>query len=479
MAYIIAGNIRGPRGLVGPPGEMSFKPFPNTVMTSWIGLDKAAFHRAGNQTVVDTLSGRPVGAGPGTIEVLPVGSTTSIIWWREFGELGRVWKRTVSSTAAYASGWELIQTVKRAATSLTCGTATDLRTATDVGFAYPFRTAAQAYRWRLHIRNTNDRFATTQSGSLQFNEIAIGEMVRDANGNATGNYVASSGTVILTDTASSPTGAELVTDWVEHFPLQPNIDYVFRVGFTAASGQQVNYLQGGGWELTGGSAVVHNPTTAQTRVAKAPLDVWVELEVSADTPIFAYFGDSLTAGQDSTLPVYDSWPAQHAREHGAIPMFFAHAGATFAEWSDPAGIKFRKYSLPNYNNSNGRPTIARPDKLYVSMGSNTIFGSGKSLAETIADMNVSMPLIKAVTSPNVVYTTILPRHNPTDPQETVRKAYNDYLRDNVPWGGLMVYDAAAPITASNGNQLDPRWTASPTNIHLKTSGYARFAAAVG
>lgn len=458
---------------------MSFREFPNTDMNTWIGLDKTAYHRAASQTVVNTLVGRPRNVGPGVIEVLPVGSTTSIITWMEFGELGRVWKKTVSSTAAYSSRWELIQGVKRVATSLTLGTAPDVREATDIGHALPLTLGARAHRWRLHIRNTNDRTSNTLPGALTINEIAIGTMVRASDGSATGNYVGGSGTVVVTNVATPDDGREYITPWVEHFPLEARVDYVIRYGFTAAAGQQVNYLQGGGWELTGGSAEVHTPSTAQTRVVKSPLDIWLELEVDASIPNFAYFGDSLTVGQDCTLPVYESWPAKHARSRGAIPTYFAHSGAAFSEWVSPTLVKFRKYLLPNYNDSNGRPTISQADVLYCSMGSNTIMGQVKTLAQTIDEMNVTMPLIKEVTSPNVVYTTILPRHDPNDPQEAVRKAYNDHLRDNLPHGGLMVYDAAEPITAANGDQLDTRWTATLTNIHLNTGGYARFAAAVG
>jgi hypothetical protein len=480
MAYVVVGNNRGPRGIQGPPGELGFQPaLPTGAVSTWYGMSKVGYYRAASQGVVDAIVGRPRGAGPGTILILPIGSTTSTVEWQEFADMGRTWTCTVSSTSAYVSGWRPVQKTKRVGSNLTCGTAPDVRVNANFAHALPLTLGAKAHRWRLHFRNTNDRTSNTISGALTVVGIAIGPMVRDSAGKATGNYVAGAGTVLTTvDGATPSAGSEMFTNWVDNFPLEAGTDYVIRYGFTGASGQTINYLQGGGWELTNGSAAVMSPTTPQVEVKKSPLDVWIEMEVDAGTPYYAYFGDSLTVGQDSTLPVYDSWPAKHARARGAIPAFFAHSGSAFSEWTVPTLIKFRKFLLPNYQNSNGMDTISKPDLLFCSLGSNTVMGQAKTLAETITEMNVTMPLIMDVTSTSVVYTTILPRHDPNDPQEPVRKAYNEYLKDNLPWGGLMVYDAAEALTDPNGSQLNKRWTSSDTNIHLITGGYARFAAMV-
>lgn len=449
----------------------TYSEFPSGPVTSWYGTAAEGIYRAPSQQVVDGLAGVPQGAGPGLVTVVAVGSTTSQITWEEFGDLGRSWRMTASSSSAYASGWQLIPGSKRVATSLTLGRANDVRTATEVAHALPLTLGARAHRWRLHVRNTNDRTTNTVQGVLSYAPVRIGKMQRTAAGEATAAVVPGTLQTVAPASTSPETGNELATPWVEDFPLEPGTDYVIRYGFTAGEGQEINYLEGGGWSLDAGVSALSSASPAATLSARAPLDVWIELEVDASTPCFAYFGDSLTAGQEATLPVYDSWPARHARAHGAIPTFFAHAGARMSEWTNPAHIKFRKYQLPGYS-------ITRADRLYWSMGSNDLFAEDKSVEDMLAAMAVTFPLITAVTSRNVIMTTVLPRHDAEDPQEPVRREWNEYIQRNLPHGTLMVLDAAAALTAPDGDQLDTTWSSTPTNIHLSSAGYARFAAQV-
>lgn len=449
-----------------------FQEFPGTDITLWYGFANEGIYRIPSTTVQNTLTGYPDGAGPGTLSVIAIGSAASRVEWVEMGEMGRTWVGTISSSAAYRDPWHLVQTAKRVATSLTLGRANDVRTATEVAHALPLTLGARAHRWRLHFRNTNDRTTNTITGELGMSTVYIGKMQRAADGAASASIVPGTLKAAAPAATTPSSGAELVTPWVEGYPLEADEDYVIRYGFTAAEGQQINYLEGGGWTLDEGLTATFASAPAATLTNRSPLDVWIELEVDASTPCFAYFGDSLTVGQASTLPVYDSWPARHARSRGAIPTFYAHAGARMSEWTEPAHIKFRKYSLPSYR-------IAQPDVLYWSMGSNDLFAEDKTIEDMLAAMAVTHPLITAVTSRNVVMTTILPRHDPNDPQEIVRRAWNEYIERHLPWGALMVYDAAAAITAAGGDRLDTTWSASASDIHLTSAGYARFSARVG
>lgn len=479
MAYIVVGNNRGPRGLKGDSGTgaedaLKFKgDLPAGDVSTWTGLASDGIYRVPTQAVADGVAGRPFGAGPGHVTVEPVGSTTSTVEWVEFGDLGRTWGRTISTVAANATGWALKPRTKRVGTALTCAQGGGVTTATDVGHALPYTTAVRVPRWRIHFRNYNDRSGVAYQGALTIMGISIGEMARPATGEASGAFLDGTGKLIVGNngTQTPATASEYVTPWVDDYPLEVEKDYVIRYGYTGAA--QNNHLaQGGGWSLTGGSIAVNSPSPAMTQVQESPLDVWIEAEVAAGTPVNAYFGDSLTVGQSATLPVYDSWAAKHARASGAIPVFYAHSGTAMTEWTSGLAWKYNKYVTGLYK-------IARPDRLYWAMGSNDLFSAGVTLADMISRFRTVYPLITAKTTKNVILVTILPRHDPNSAQESVRKAWNTWLEDNLPNGSLMVKDAASTIAATNGSQLDTRWSASPTDIHLNTAGYARFAARVG
>lgn len=442
-----------------PPGDVS----------TWVGIDLAGVYRVPTQVFVDPIPGRPDGAGPGYVTITPIGSTASVIEWAEFDGLRRTWKRTVG---VGETGWTPVQALRRAGVALTAGQGPDTRVATDVGHALPMSLGVRVPRWRVHFRNTNDRVNGTISGALNVVGVSVGRMVRTADGLPSQNFEPGTGKVIQFATTTPASGSELVTDWVEDYPLEPHTDYVLRYGFTGVAGQQVQYLQGGGWSITNGSASVHSASVEATQVKESPLDVWVEVEVPQDTPVWAYYGDSLTVGRSAALPVFDGWPAKHARAHGAIPTLYAHSGSVMSEWTDPLARRVVKYVTGLY-------LIDRADRLYWSMGSNDIFAGAATVQQMRDRLAAAWPVITSVTSTNVIFTTILPRHDPAHPQETVRQEWNRILQDELPMGALMTLDAAAAIAAPSGDRLDTRWSASTTDIHLNTAGYARFAAAVG
>lgn len=473
MVYIIAGNTRGPRGPQGPPGELSFKEtWPSNTIANWYGAGVAGIYQVNSQSEVDSITDRPVGAKPGNVEVFPGGAAASLVRWREYGELGRVWERSVG-TSLFASQWERRRGNKRIGEALTLpGYSNLVDNRTDVGHAIPYKPAVTIPRWRLHLRNFNDRTSTAYSGSLTLTGVGIGEMSATTDGSLTNQWVSTKGkAVVLNDGTTTPSnGSELITGWVEDYPLDPTKNYVITYGYTGAA--QNNHLgYGGGWQLPS-SASTFNPTVTGAQVAQSPLDIWIEVEVPEDTPVNAYFGDSLTVGQSATFPVYDSYAKKHALRHGAIPVMYAQSGGQMAEFMDGGKFIYQKYIRSNYK-------ISKPDRLYWSMGSNDLWATGADLATMISRFQTVYKLMTAITSKNVVFTTILPRHNASDPAEAVRKQWNDWLRDNGPSYGLMTVETAAAVEDQSGSELDTRWTASPTDIHLKTAGYARIAVAAG
>ncbi|MGP5391286.1 SGNH/GDSL hydrolase family protein [Glutamicibacter arilaitensis] len=473
MVYIIAGNTRGPQGVQGPPGDIDFKEtWPSNTIANWYGTANAGIYQVNSQAEVDSITDRPVGAKPGNVQVFPGGAAASLVQWREYGELGRVWERSIG-TGLFASQWEKRRGNKRIGEALTLpGASTLVDTRTDVGHALPYTPPVAVQRWRLHIRNFNDRASKAYAGSLTLKGMGIGEMAATSDGSLTNQWQSTKGRpVILNDgQTTSSSAAEFVSPWVEDYPLDPTKNYVIFYGYTGAA-QDNHAAHAGGWSLPS-SASVFNATMTGTQVSEAPLDIWLELEVPEDTPAYAYFGDSLTAGQSSTYPVFDSWAKKHARAHGAIPVMYAQSGGQMSEFMDGGKFIYQKYI-------NTRDLISKPDRLYWSMGSNDLWATGADLATMITRFHAVYKLLTAVTSKNVVFTTILPRHNASDPAEAERKQWNDWLRDNGPSYGLLTLETAAAVEDATGNVLDIRWTASPTDIHLNTAGYARFASVVG
>lgn len=479
MAWVTIANVKGPRGPKGDPGlgaegALQFKlTTPPGDIATWIGTDNAGIYRLPTQTIVNGVVGRPPGAGPANVSVLPVGSTASIAKWDEIGEHGRIWECTISSNASLATGWVQRARATRFGTALTCAQGGGVTTASNVGHALPYTPGARVDRWRLHLRNYNERSGTAYTGALAIFGISVGEMQRTAAGKPWGAWAASGKrTNIVPGNVGATTpesGNEYITPWVDDFPLEAMQDYVFRYAFTGGT-QNKHLAQGGGWSLTGGSAPVNSDAPAMTQVKESPLDVWIEGYSEAGVKIFAGFGDSLTVGHSADLPVYDSWVSKVARAEGAHPMFYAHSGTAYTEWDSPSPWKLHKY------NNDAFYKMTLPTKLFNFLGSNDIFGTNATLAEMIARFKVTLPLIKAKTTQNVVFMTVLPRHDATAPQEVVRKQWNNWLMDNAASYGLFVVDVASAVDDGSGSKLDLRWAASTTDIHLKTAGYARIAA---
>lgn len=460
-------TITGPQGPVGPPGEMSAKsPTPAGNVSTWTGIDKVGYYRLPTQTQVDAVSGRPYGAKPGTITILPVGSTTSDIRWEEYGPGGRIWTRTVSANADIATQWNVEPSTKHVglALTLTGGSAPQVRT--DFGGRYPINYSVDINTWRLRIRNFNWRDNVAYSGSLNITGISIAEAEVDANGNYTGAWIDGTGAFLQAPGATPSTGSGLRTDWF-NYPLKRDKAYLISIGFTAAAGQTVVEGQGGGFILTNGSVAINSTAPAGTWSQTMPLELWIEAVVPDTTTVIGAVGDSLTVGVSSTLPVHDSWVAKLARTVGALPMLWAASGDTMQNSSNDLMWKFHQYK-----------ELARPDYLLYALGSNDIMPGTITFEEAKQRFFNSWLMWRKYTTTQVILCSVWPRLDPDAPGEAVRKQYNAWLRDELPGGATRFIDTAAAITMPDGSTRNPKWMASPTDIHLTSQGYARVATLV-
>jgi len=424
-----------------------------------------SFSVALDSTANSTL-GAPVGAKAGQVTVASIGSTASVQTWKNQAD-GREWTRGVFANAASNTPWfeDRKKGSKRVAEPLTVAGSATFNTSTNVGVRLPVRVPVTPKRWRVYIRNYNDRTGTAYTGALSFTGVSFGKGAVDAEGRPTGQYNGGK-TIISGAFTSAANGTQWVSPWMDYV-LDPAEQYILSYGYTSAA-QNNHASVGGGWLTNLGSGAINTDGTALTATKAAPLDVWIAYEVDDDTPHFAYFGDSLTAGVSADLPVYDSWAKRHAMANGAFAQMYAHSGTGYSEWTSSLQSKFQKYT--------GFSGVAKPDRLYNAMGSNDLVSA--SVATMRARFNATVPILKSFTSSNMYLMTILPRLVGDDAFEANRKAWNEVLRTELPGDAVACYEAAAALEAPSGAILDPRWPASPTDIHLTRAGYARYAAAL-
>lgn len=469
MAWVTIANVRGPRGPKGDPGigaenALQFKlSVPAGNVSTWTGVANSGIYRVPTQTQVDAIAGTPLGAKPGNVLVSPVGSSTSLVTWTEFGDDARTWDRTISTAADQATGWVRRIKTKRVGTSLTLTGGSAAQVRTDFGGRLPVNFGVDIPRWRAHIRNYNLRDGAASTGVLNITGLAIGEAETNAFGQYTGNFIDGTQAFLQGSMTTPSTGSEVITNFFD-YPLAKEKAYMLSYAFTGGTGQMVVEAQGGGFVLANGSAALSTVSTPSTISQTMPLMMWIEAEVPEDTLVLGGIGDSLTVGVSSTLPVHDSWLAKLARSKGALPVFWAASGDTLANFASALAWKANQWKA-----------MSQPNIVYFAMGSNDIFGSGVSLAVMKQRFYACWLMLRAFAGPNVVLCSIFPRFNGSSAEEAVRKQYNEWLEDELPGGASFFVDTAAPITNEDGSTVNQKWTAAPTDIHLKSSGYARVA----
>lgn len=431
------------------------------------------------QTQARTLKGLPEDGAFGSLTVQPsLDGLASQFFHQLTAGAGdtRLWWRMVNHATVFSwGGWQLLTPAGPAAgepaaaeavhvpfTLTTGGGPSQTTTQTSINARLPVNLPARANEWRAHFRNYNFRDAQPYPGALSVQGVAIGAGAVDANGRPTGQF-AGTPEVVMPATQTPANAAEFVTPWIKT-SLEAGREYLLGYAYTAAPGQTSYLAVGGGW-LGADPAKLTTADTTMTREQYMPLDVWLEIKTDAGTEVVAYFGDSLTAGVSAELPVYDSYPLRHARANGHMPIIYADSGSALPLWTNPNSGHFTRWA-----------GYTKPGRLYWSIGSNDIF-QPTDIPTMRARFAAAWPVVTAATSKNVILTTILPRLNASAPAEAVRQEWNRILEDELPGNALMCIDAAAALTDAAGN-LDPRWRAAETDIHLSKQGYARFAAAL-
>lgn len=430
------------------------------------------------QTQAATLTGLPEPGAFGTLHTQPSLDGLASQFFHQLttgGGATRLWWRMVNHATAFTWGpWQLLTAggagqaptgTTRAPIILTTGGGPSSTTTQNAIHArLPINLPARVNRWRAHFRNYNYRDAAPYAGALSFTGVGFGVGAVDSSGRPTGQW-AGTPTQIMGASSSPANAAAFSTPWVESEPIESATEYLLAYAYTGVEGQTSYLGVGGGW-LGSDTSTLTRADATLTRQQYMPLDVWLEVETAGDVEVVAYFGDSLTAGVSSELPVYDSYPMRHARANGHLPVIYAASGSAMNLWTNSASGQITRWV-----------GMSKPSKLYWSMGSNDVF-QPVDIATLRARFAAALPTVAGATSRNVILTTILPRLNADAAAEAVRKEWNRVLMDELPGNAVMCIDAASALTDTTNGVLDTRWRATPTDIHLSKQGYAKFASAL-
>ena len=326
----------------------------------------------------------------------------------------------------------------------------------------PFKFGAAVKRARLRLRNYDYRSDHGFPGAYRITGAGIGKHQINDDGSMTGLIPEGESVTQLMGSTQMTGPNEAAGDWVD-VDLEPNTDYLLSYSFTADDGmvytrqtaQCFTNRLSSGWNRTG--------DTTATPSNMAALSAILDVEVTEDTPVYGYLGDSQTAAISASRPGYDSWAMVHSRLAGAIPTIHGHAGGGLSEWQDSA--------KPAYAISD---RMARFDRFHISMGSNDISG-GRPFTGMQQHLTTVMQNWRNQTDTFVLH-NYLPRtsDNPTD---TVRDALNDWVLNDLPGNALYAVDVWNTTVDPATGLMNERWRGSPADVHMSSAGNARVAMA--
>ena len=359
-------------------------------------------------------------------------------------------------------------TPKNVPLALTLGqidTAANYYTKSADSVRFPLKFNATINKWRVHIRNINPMYGTAKTGAINMTGLAFG-----AHDTANPGKYLGAPTKIQDAFTTPADGSEWVSPWFTQ-NIGDNSENLLELAFSGAAASGVIGLAGGCY--TAGASKFMDTTTTPWSINTAPFFVWIEAETPASTPVYTFFGDSLTVGIGSNLPVFQSVASQYARRVGGLPIHYAASGDTMKSWVDggETSVKISQWD-----------SLAKGDVLVHSMASNDIFSlSGTGDLQTVKDrFNASLALMKKRVKSNadVYATTIFPRDKITGAQEDLRKAYNAWLATLDDAGTLKrVFEWVSVISNDDETIMSGYGSvgATPDGTHLNQTAYGKLA----
>lgn len=298
----------------------------------------------------------------------------------------------------------------------------------------------------------NPRIGTTTGSDVTVTRVTFGR-------HAGGGKFTNAPRTVATDLKLSRDGAVAYGPW-QTDGIEQNVEHLLGYDYTATG--EVAGLVGSCWKTTSGTAADVAP--ALTTDWQTPLDIWVEAETYASTPVVAAFGDSLTCGVGNTWSVFDSWLSQYCRTHEALPIHYAASGDTAQSWAeDTSAYKWTRWDR--------HPA---PDAVIWALGSNDL-GTGRSLDQLQNDTLAGVAEVRRKFPSPLFVANITPRDKwLVEGSDARRKQYNTWLLTQGWHRGVFDFSSAILDPATGGIKA----ALNGDGVHFNTAGYVAEAAVI-
>lgn len=333
-------------------------------------------------------------------------------------------------------------------------------------YRVPFKLGARARLKRVAFRNYDYNSDTPGVGQVELRNVGLGLHNLNADGSMSGRFIEGSTVqALLAGTVTAPDDHYVFYSDDVDIEIEPHKEYLLSYAYAADETMTVRRQLGqcfmntilGSWNNT-------SQTVTATPQNYMGLHVWLELEVDADTPVWAYIGDSQLSGLSTSRPAYDSWARVHAYSNGAIPQILAHPGGSLAGFLDP-----NKRALRMWDH------LDRADRAYIAgLGSNDI-SNGRPFTGMQEYFGTVAENVREKFSSNLYLTTTLPRTGP-NPTDAVREAYNAWLL-TLPASAIEASDHFTAVLDPKTGLMAEKWQGPGGDVHLNTAGNARLAQA--
>lgn len=321
------------------------------------------------------------------------------------------------------------------------------------GLRIPIRYNAPVKRFRVHARNWNPFSTSVRTGSITITGLWLA--AHPGSGVPTG-------TAKLMDSASTPAdGSEWVSPWIDA-DLGGDIDRLLMLGYTGAGANGPFGIRGASWQTASASEVT-DPAAALIKTDVFPLEVWIEAETPATTPVIAAVGDSISAGIGADRVLYDSWLSRYCRRVGALPLHVSASGDSMIRFLGNGAARVERWA-----------EFAPADAVIWAMGSNDI-----STRPTIDAMTANFRSMRSIIERNIgsveYATTITPRSAARWDAEhnAIRDAWNAQLRGLAEWKGILDF---ASVVSDPAGGIIPAYDAD--GVHFTSTGYQAVADSV-
>lgn len=338
--------------------------------------------------------------------------------------------------------------------AVTMGNSGTTHLATTGSYRFPLLNNAPITRWRLCATTRRPRQGDLSGADITLNKVAYGE-------HATNGAFVDTPTVVAENINIPADGSVIKLPWVSG-EFGAGVERLISISYT--SNNDIGPLSLHGYCFDMGTSDAAEQAATGTAKGSGPLDMWIEAETYATTPVIAAIGDSTTASSGATRTTYDGWLNVYCREKSALPVHYAAAGDTALNWMlNPEGYKATRWL-----------DLDAPDAIIYNLGNNDV-GGGSGLEVIQQHVAGMMPILEKI-APNIYAATLKPRTGQDPAQVQVRQSYNqwllqerDFFRD--------VFDFYAATVDVDGESIRPEFN-SGDDTHLNTAGYVALAGSI-